>query len=253
MTPKFPVVTFRAKLAEEGFDGYVSPRFDEHQGEYHVPHNYRLAHISGFTGSAEVAIVMRVRAAIVVDGRRQVQVHDEIDRGLFAIEPRRAAEGLAENLQSGGRGTAEWLVDHRKLPTDLCDFELDRVVMTKPKSLMERVRSAAPDRPLRSDLRPFRRRPCGGIADGCVRLNCSPITLAKIVKNGVELAGFRDGHQLDGAALDPLLRLAGGTRRGARRKRHADSRTGSRRARSHLPADGRGLRPIDFALPISAR
>ncbi|MEC9461594.1 MAG: hypothetical protein VX601_00345 [Pseudomonadota bacterium] len=63
MTPKFPVVTFRAKLAEEGFDGYVCPRFDEHQGEYHVPYDYRLAHISGFTGSAEVAIVMRVRAA----------------------------------------------------------------------------------------------------------------------------------------------------------------------------------------------
>ena len=86
MTPNTPVTALRARLAEEGLDGYVVPRFDEHQGEYCAAHDNRLAHVTGFTGSAGVAIVMRDRAAIFVDGRYQVQVRAEIDPHLFAIE-----------------------------------------------------------------------------------------------------------------------------------------------------------------------
>ena len=37
-------------------------------------------------------------------------------------------------------------------------------------------------------------------AGGTVRLARSPVTLAKMVKNGTELEGFRDCHRLDGAA-----------------------------------------------------
>src|SRR6478736_3860059 len=80
------MAALRRKLEERGLDGYVIPRFDEHQGEYCAPHDHRLAFVTGFTGSAGVAIVMRDRAAIFVDGRYQVQVRDEVDLGTFAIE-----------------------------------------------------------------------------------------------------------------------------------------------------------------------
>ena len=106
MTPKSPVAALRAKLAEEGLDGYVVPRFDEHQGEYCAEHDNRLAHVTGFTGSAGVAIVMRDRAAIFVDGRYQVQVREEIDKALFAIEHFHDAplkDWLRKNLRSGER------------------------------------------------------------------------------------------------------------------------------------------------------
>ncbi|WP_432349856.1 aminopeptidase P family protein (plasmid) [Shinella yambaruensis] len=320
MTSKSPVAALRAKLAEEGLDGYVVPRFDEHQGEYCAAHDNRLAHVTGFTGSAGVAIVMRDRAAIFVDGRYQVQVRAEIDEGIFAIQHFYDAplkDWLRTNLRPGERvgfnamllpstwdadcgasvkaagahwvsvtddlvdaiwvdqperplgkitafplarsgetvaekkrriaaaladegadflvetqpdniawflnvrgsdvafnpmpqsflildrsGTAEWLVDHRKLPNDLSDFELQGVAMAEPKSLLERVRNAAPERTLLLDpaFAPSAVAHAARIAGGRVRLNRSPVTLAKMVKNPAELAGFRDCHKFDGAA-----------------------------------------------------
>lgn len=76
----------RAELVRRGLDGVIVPRFDEHQGEYCAPHDNRLAFLTGFTGSAGVAAVFRDRAALFVDGRYQVQVLEETDTGLYAIE-----------------------------------------------------------------------------------------------------------------------------------------------------------------------
>lgn len=327
------IEALRRKLAEEGLDGYVVPRFDEHQGEYCAPHDCRLAYVTGFTGSAGVAIIMRDRAAIFVDGRYQVQVRDEVDLNQFQIEHfhnaplkdwlakhlrrgekvgfnamllpstwdedcgrsvstaggswipvsqdlvdaiwtdqpekplgkimafplansgesvaskrRRIAAMLTEqgadflvetqpdniawflNVRGGDvacnpmpqsfmivdrEGKAEWLVDHRKLPNDLSDFELDGVALAEPQQLLERVRAAAPgctamfDPAVTSSAVAHATREAGG----SVRLTRSPITLAKMHKNPVELAGFRDCHHLDGAAwirfFDWLERHAG--------------------------------------------
>ncbi|WP_245317808.1 aminopeptidase P family N-terminal domain-containing protein [Ensifer sp. 1H6] len=100
------IEALRRKLDEQGLDGYVVPRFDEHQGEYCAPHDNRLAFVTGFTGSAGVAIVMRDRAAIFVDGRYQVQVRQEIDADSFAIEHFYDAplkDWLRKNLRKGER------------------------------------------------------------------------------------------------------------------------------------------------------
>lgn len=100
------VEALRHKLAEEGLDGYVVPRFDEHQSEYCAPHDCRLAYLTGFTGSAGVAIVMRDKAAIFVDGRYQVQVRDEVDLGTFTVEHFYDAplkDWLAKNIDEGQR------------------------------------------------------------------------------------------------------------------------------------------------------
>lgn len=320
MISKYPVDALRAKLVEEGLDGYVVPRFDEHQAEYCAAHDNRLAHITGFTGSAGVAIVMRDRAAIFVDGRYQVQVREEINAGAFTIEHFYDAplkDWLRKNLRAGERvgfnpmllpstwdedcrasteaagavwvpvagdlvdavwrdqperplgkvrtfpltyagetvgekkrrvsaalaaegadflvetqpdsiawflnvrgsdvafnpmpqsflvfdrsGTAQWLVDHRKLPNDLSDFELDGITLAEPQTLLERVGAAAPGRTMLLDpaFAPSAVAHAARAAGGTVRLVRSPITLAKMVKNQVELEGFRDCHRLDGAA-----------------------------------------------------
>ncbi|MDJ1158596.1 aminopeptidase P family protein [Chelatococcus sp. SYSU_G07232] len=73
----------RGELARRGLDGFVVPRADEHQGEY-VPKNAeRLAWLTGFTGSAGTAVVLRDRAAVVVDGRYTLQVREQIDTRAF--------------------------------------------------------------------------------------------------------------------------------------------------------------------------
>jgi len=59
----------RQQLVALGVNGFVVPRADEHQGEYVPPRGQRLAWLTGFTGSAGVAVVLRDRAALFVDGR----------------------------------------------------------------------------------------------------------------------------------------------------------------------------------------
>ncbi|WP_062216903.1 aminopeptidase P family protein [Aureimonas sp. D3] len=80
------VERLRAALREAGVDGFVIPRADEHQGEYIPPSSDRLRWITGFTGSAGVALVLPASAAVFVDGRYTVQVRVQIDASVFAPE-----------------------------------------------------------------------------------------------------------------------------------------------------------------------
>jgi len=75
----------RQELAACGLDGFIIPRADEHQGEYVPPRGQRLAWLTGFTGSAGLAIVLRDRAALFVDGRYTLQAAAQVDTGLFEI------------------------------------------------------------------------------------------------------------------------------------------------------------------------
>src|ERR1051325_46542 len=80
------LAALRAELKRQNLDGFIVPRADRHQGEYVPPSDERLAWLTGFTGSAGIAIVLADRAVIFVDGRYQLQVRDQVDTSLFAIE-----------------------------------------------------------------------------------------------------------------------------------------------------------------------
>jgi Xaa-Pro aminopeptidase len=75
----------RQELAARGLDGFIVPRADEHQGEYVPPRGQRLAWLTGFAGSAGLAVVLRDRAALFVDGRYTLQAGAQVDTGLFEI------------------------------------------------------------------------------------------------------------------------------------------------------------------------
>jgi len=75
----------RARLAEQGLDGFLVPHEDEHQNEYLPEANDRLAWLTGFTGSAGAAVVLTDRAAVFADGRYTVQVRAQVDPGQFEI------------------------------------------------------------------------------------------------------------------------------------------------------------------------
>ena len=110
---------FRAELARRGLDGFVVPRADAHQGEYVAPGSERLAWLTGFEGSAGMAVVLSGRAALFVDGRYTLQVRDQADPELFEFrhlteEP--PAEWIAAHLEAGQvLGLDPWLHSERQL------------------------------------------------------------------------------------------------------------------------------------------
>ena len=66
--------------------GFIVPRSDRQQNEYVPACEERLAWLTGFTGSAGVAIVLMERAVLFVDGRYTLQAREQVDTSLFAIE-----------------------------------------------------------------------------------------------------------------------------------------------------------------------
>ena len=73
----------RAEMQHNGLDGYIVPRTDEHQNEYVAPNSDRLKWLTGFSGSAGLAIVLADKAALFVDGRYTVQVREQVDVAVF--------------------------------------------------------------------------------------------------------------------------------------------------------------------------
>ena len=68
----------RAEMKKAGLAACIIPRADEYLGEYVPPQNERLRWVSGFTGSAGMAILFRESAAIFVDGRYTIQVRQQV-------------------------------------------------------------------------------------------------------------------------------------------------------------------------------
>ena len=73
----------RSHLAEAGLDGFIVPRADEHLGEYVPASAERLRRLTGFSGSAGLAIVLADRAAVFTDGRYVLQLAAQTDAALW--------------------------------------------------------------------------------------------------------------------------------------------------------------------------
>src|SRR3984893_17974492 len=78
---------FREELARRKLTGFVIPRADQQQNEYVAASEERLAWLTGFTGSAGLAIVLTQAAAVFVDGRYTLQAGKQVDRKAWSVEP----------------------------------------------------------------------------------------------------------------------------------------------------------------------
>ncbi|MGE0417439.1 MAG: aminopeptidase P family N-terminal domain-containing protein, partial [Acetobacteraceae bacterium] len=101
-----PLVRLRAELARAGLDGFIVPRADEHLGEYVPASAERLAWLTGFTGSAGLAVVLADKAAVFTDGRYVLQLAHQTDPDLW--ERRHITEEpppgwLAANAAAGAK------------------------------------------------------------------------------------------------------------------------------------------------------
>ena len=67
-------------------DGYIIPKNDKFFGEYVDPSNERLKYLTGFSGSAGQALVLKKKAFLFVDGRYTLQAQKEIKKGFKVIQ-----------------------------------------------------------------------------------------------------------------------------------------------------------------------
>ncbi|MDP3074220.1 aminopeptidase P family protein [Bradyrhizobium sp.] len=107
------LAAFREELARRKLTGFVIPRADQQQNEYVAPSEERLAWLTGFTGSAGIAIVLTQQAAVFVDGRYTLQAARQVDAKAWQVEPLAdppPENWLARHLVAGDRlGFDPWL------------------------------------------------------------------------------------------------------------------------------------------------
>jgi Xaa-Pro aminopeptidase len=121
------LTALREWMEAEDLDAVLVPRGDEHLGEYVPPSAERLAWLTGFTGSAGLAVVLKDRAALFVDGRYTLQAAEQPPQGQYEIhhlirEPYGA--WLTSVLSFGTRvGYDPWL--HAAAAIDTLKTELD--------------------------------------------------------------------------------------------------------------------------------
>lgn len=77
------LAALRKMMEAQDLAGFIVPRSDEHLGEYVPTSAERLHWLTGFSGSAGVAVVLADRAAVFSDGRYIIQLGLETDPGLF--------------------------------------------------------------------------------------------------------------------------------------------------------------------------
>jgi len=117
------ITALRQELQKLSLDGFLIPLANEHQGEFIEKRSQRLEWLTGFGGSAGLAIVLRDRAAIFTDGRYTLQVLEQVNSDIF--KPYHLIETpphtwICDNLDVGSKiGFDPWL----HTPTDLKNLQ----------------------------------------------------------------------------------------------------------------------------------
>lgn len=86
----------RVELGKQGADGFIIPSQDAYMNEYVPPTYRRLEWLTGFTGSAGIAVVLHKKAVFFTDGRYTLQARKQLN-GKFKI------------INNSEKPTVEWL------------------------------------------------------------------------------------------------------------------------------------------------
>jgi Xaa-Pro aminopeptidase len=155
-TPQFGrerVAGLRASFDTLGIDAFLVPRADEYQGEYVPASSERLAWLTGFTGSAGVALVTRSQAIVFVDGRYTTQLTEQVDTTVFTggdLVNEAPHIWIAHHGAKGLRlGIDPWLhsgADVRRLEKALADIGGSLIFL--PHNPLDRLWTDRPSEPL---------------------------------------------------------------------------------------------------------
>ncbi|PIR39655.1 MAG: X-Pro aminopeptidase [Alphaproteobacteria bacterium CG11_big_fil_rev_8_21_14_0_20_39_49] len=105
------IVELRSIFKKKKVSGFVVPSSDEFQSEFCPAHARRLEWISGFSGSAGVAVIAEKKAAFFTDGRYMIQAKNELIRGfeVYNIADKKPWEWANENIKKGKLAIDPWL------------------------------------------------------------------------------------------------------------------------------------------------
>lgn len=95
--------SLRYILKKDHLDGFIINRGDEFLNEYVAPYAERLAWLTGFTGSAGIAVVLSDNAAVFSDGRYILQMQQQLDQELW------------EYHHISHKSPLAWILDHNHL------------------------------------------------------------------------------------------------------------------------------------------
>jgi Xaa-Pro aminopeptidase len=150
------LAALRALMDARALDAVLVPRGDEHLGEYVPPSAERLAWLTGFTGSAGLAVILKDRAALFVDGRYTLQAAQQAPKQFYEVrslmtEP--YAIWLRELLGKNRRvGYDPWLHSAaaiQSLKTELAAGGIEAVALTvNPIDAIWTDRPASPTAPI---------------------------------------------------------------------------------------------------------
>jgi len=142
------ISSLRKLMAEKKLDAYIIYSSDAHQSEYVADHWRSRSFITGFTGSAGVAMITMTGSALWTDGRYFIQAASEIASSEVELMkmampgvptiPEWLAENMAENCRIGFDGRTVSLTAFKELkaalssknPTFVPEFDLINSVWT---------------------------------------------------------------------------------------------------------------------------
>ena len=87
------LAALREEMKRRGIDIYVVPTADFHESEYVGEHFKARKFITGFTGSAGVAVITMTEAGLWTDGRYFVQAERQLEGSTVTLY-RMAEEGV---------------------------------------------------------------------------------------------------------------------------------------------------------------
>ncbi|MEY3824879.1 MAG: hypothetical protein RLZZ13_841, partial [Pseudomonadota bacterium] len=86
-------------LNQQNCDAYIIPKNDEYFGEYVPKSKDRLKFISGFSGSAGLALILKNKSYLFVDGRYTLQAKTEVTKDFQICEiPKIKPHNIFKNL-----------------------------------------------------------------------------------------------------------------------------------------------------------
>ncbi|EUK18852.1 aminopeptidase P family protein [Commensalibacter papalotli (ex Servin-Garciduenas et al. 2014)] len=140
MTPIQKLTQLRSILKQQNLDGFIIQRGDEFLNEYVAPYAERLSWLTGFTGSAGIAVILENKAAVFSDGRYILQMQQELDETCwknFHISKHRPSQWIAEQNANITRvGYDPKLMSER----DLKAFEHSLITMVPiPQNLIDAI------------------------------------------------------------------------------------------------------------------
>ena len=178
----------RRGMRQQGVDGFILQRTDQHGSEYLPPSEERLAWLTGFTGSAGQAVVLLDEAAVFTDGRYTVQIGQEVDADLF------------ECCNTGDQPPSRWL-ETRLRPGQVLGYD-PKLTRKAERRALERLCHNR-----EAELRALERNPVDAVWTDRPAPPCAPVVAQDEVLAGESSVAKRQriGEEVGKAGADWLL------------------------------------------------